>query len=81
MRLLVMPRFIGVASFHGGNDMHQSGLIATLLDDFGNHVFFANVRLGKPLAISICQHLGHDRLRFLSFDTITLACLVPASPA
>jgi hypothetical protein len=52
-----------------------------LLDDFGNHVFFANVRPGKPLAISICQHLGHDRLRFLSFDTITLACLVPASPA
>ena len=54
MGFFVMPRLIGGANFHRGNDMHQSGMVAALGDHIGDKVFFTDVRLvdvlyGYPL--------------------------------
>jgi hypothetical protein len=47
--LLVVPGFVGVTGFHGGEHMHQSWMIPTVLEHRGNEVFLADVRLGHVL--------------------------------
>ena len=39
--LLVVPGLVGGAGFHGGEDMHQAGVVSPLLDDFPDAVFLA----------------------------------------
>ncbi|KFB66521.1 MAG: hypothetical protein CAPSK01_004200 [Candidatus Accumulibacter vicinus] len=49
MCAFVVPRLVGVARFHRGEDMHQSWVIATFLDHRGNDVFLPDVRLRNVL--------------------------------
>ena len=46
----VMPWFVGIASLNRRNDMHQSGMLATLGKDFCDNVFFTVVRFADVLA-------------------------------
>lgn len=49
VRLLVVPRLIRAAGLHGGNHMHQSGMIATPLKHLGNDSLLADMRIGNEL--------------------------------
>jgi len=47
MRLLVVPGLIGVAGFHGRDDMDQAGMVAADREHLGNDLFLADVVLGN----------------------------------
>ena len=49
VRLLVMPRLIGVAGLHRRDDMHQARTIAARLKHLGDDRFLADVALGDML--------------------------------
>ena len=44
MGIFIMPGLVNGTRLHGGKDMHQPGMFAALFDDFGNHVFFSDMR-------------------------------------
>src|SRR5580700_130628 len=47
MRLFVVPGLVGVAGFHGRDDMDQAGMVAAHGKYLGDDVFLANVLLGN----------------------------------
>ena len=54
--LLVVPRLVALARFHGRDHVHQPRMITTLGEHLGDHVLLANVRLVDVLD-------GHARHR------------------
>ena len=47
--LLVVPGLVGIAGFHGRDDVHQTGAVATLLEHARNNIFLTDMRLGDVL--------------------------------
>lgn len=61
--LLVVLRFVGVAGFHRGEEMHQPRGIARVLEHCGNDLFLADRRLGNVLD----SRSVHTRQRLCGF--------------
>ena len=51
----VVPRLVGIAGFHGRDDVHQAGVVATLFKHSCDDIFLADMRLADML-------YGHSRL-------------------
>ena len=49
VRLLVVPGLIGVAGFHGRDDVYQPGTVAALLQDPRHHILLADIALADVL--------------------------------
>ena len=62
--LLVMPRFVGGARLHGGQDAHQSRMLAAPGQNFLHPVFLAQVPLADELDFD--AGLGRLPLRVLA---------------
>ena len=66
MRLLVVPGFVRVAGFHGRDDVHQTRVVATLLEHARDNIFLPDVRLRNVLD-------GNSRLSGHRCRTVTHA--------
>ena len=93
VRLLVVPGLVGVAGFHGRDDVHQARDVATLRKHARDHIFLADMRLAdvldltppasaasdaRSLAHAIAQRLGEVRV---VEDADALALRYPVIPA
>ena len=46
MRLLVVPGLVGIADFHGRDDVHQAGVVTAPREHARHNIFLADMRLG-----------------------------------
>jgi hypothetical protein len=86
---LVVPRFVARARFHGRQDVHQSGSIATFSEYARHQIFLANVALAhvldvnarcradllRPLPNALSQRFGKSRV-VKDADTVAYRKLV-----
>ena len=64
--LLVVPGLVGIAGFHGRDDVHQTGVVATVLEHTRDNIFLPDMRLRNVLD-------GNSRLSRQRCRTVTHA--------
>ena len=68
--LPVVPRLVGVAGFHGRDDMHQARVVTALFQQLGDDAFLADMALrdvfdrcpGDPGVVTRLKCSGHHIL-------------------